>query len=170
MEQKKSPIRRFDAESSEQWCREKARRFPFTYREAQTILKKKWGRGLFKGTLFSVHPVKLENADQAKYGDQIFRPEGMVELEGVVTDASEADYLPAVYKIENAKILEGKKVEDITEVASYEGLYGGIAEERERIHVYGKLEKVVDKRLRQEYHRALVGSKEAQGKDYIKPI
>jgi len=35
---------------------------------------------------------------------------------------------------------------------------------------YGKLEKVTDRRMGQEYHRVLVGSKEAKGRDYIKPL
>jgi predicted nucleotidyltransferase len=50
-------------------------------------------------------------------------------------------------------------------VASYEGLYGGLAEEDERIAAYGKLEEVADGRVGQRYHRVLVGSKEGEGKD-----
>ncbi|RJS76470.1 hypothetical protein CW712_01525, partial [Candidatus Bathyarchaeota archaeon] len=65
---------------------------------------------------------------------------------------------------------EGKRTDDIREVASYEGLYGGISEEGGEILVYGKLEHVSDIRLGTEYHRVLVGSKEAGGKDYIKPL
>jgi len=169
-EERKSPICRFDAEKANEWCIEKSRRFPLTYKEARVLFKKKWGRGLFNGTMFSVHPVKLEEEVSEKYGDRIYKPEGMIKIEAVVYDASEADFLPSVYKIGDVKVLEGNKVEDICEVASYEGLYGGIAEEDEKILVYGKLERVLDKRIGREYHRVLVGSKEAGGKDYIKPI
>ena len=168
-EEKRSPMRPFDARKAEEWCIEKTRRFPLTYKEARTILGRKWGRGLFKRTMFSVHPVKLEEEVSEEYGQRTFRPEGMVEIEGTVSDASEADFLPSVYKLEDTTIVEGKKVEDISEISSYEGLYGGIAEEGQRILAYGKLEKVVDTRSRKDYHRVLVGSKEARGKDYIKP-
>jgi predicted nucleotidyltransferase len=166
----RSPIRRFDARETEEWCIEKTKRFPLTYGEARAIYERKWGRGLFKGTLFSVHPVKLEEEISEGYGDRIFKPEGMVEIEGTVSDASEADFLPSIYEVTDVTIVKGNEVEDISEVASYEGLYGGIADEGQRILAYGKLEKVVDKRLKKEYHRVLVGSREAQGKDYIKPV
>lgn len=169
-EEEGSLIQRFDADKTRRWCVEKARRYPLTYEEAYTIFKRKWGRGLFRGTMFSVHPVKLEKEVSENYGDRTFTPEGMVKIEATVSDASEADFLPSIYKVKDVRIVKGNMVEDLSEVSSYEGLYGGIAEEGERIVVYGKLERVIDKRSRKEYHRVLVGSKEAEGKDYIKPI
>jgi predicted nucleotidyltransferase len=94
----------------------------------------------------------------------------MIRIEARVSDDSEADFMPSIYKVEDVRIIEGQPVEDIIEVASYEGFYGGIVYKGERIAVYGKLEKVIDKRSNEEYHRVLVGSKEALGKDYIKPL
>ena len=165
-----SPIQKFSNERIREWCLSKSRMYPLTYEEAARIFKRKWGRGLFGGTVFSVHPVKLEGEIDEKYGDRIFKPEGMIKIEAVVSDASESDFLPAIYKVEKVKVLEGPKIKDILEVASYEGLYGGIAEKGERIVAYGKLEKVTDRRLGEQYHRVLVGSKEAEGTDYIKPL
>jgi len=164
------PIRRFDEERIREWCLSKARMYPLTYEEAARIFEKRWNRGIFRGTLFSVHPVKLEGENNEKYGDRIFKPEGMIKIEAAVSDASEADFLPSVYKVEDVRVIEGRKVEEISEVASYEGLYGGLAEKGERILCYGKLEKVIDKRTGEQYHRVLIGSKEAEGKDYIKPL
>jgi len=66
-------------------------------------------------------------------------------------------------------VVYGNGVEDIHEVASYEGLYEGIAEEGEEILAYGKLERVIDNKLGKEHHRILIGSREAEGRDYIKP-
>ena len=165
-----SPIRRFDKKRIREWCLNKSRMYPLTYEEALRILEKRWNRGLFHETLFSIHPVKLEEETSEKYGDRIFKPEGMVKIEAVVSDASEADFLPSVYKVEDVRVIEGRKVEDIFEVASYEGLYGGLAEKGERILCYGKLERVNDRRIGEEYHRVLVGSKEAKGRDYIKSL
>lgn len=164
------PIQRFDDEMIREWCLSKARMYPLTYEEAAKIFKKRWNRGLFRGTTFSVHPVKLEEENNEKYGDRIFKPEGMVKIEAVVSDASEADLLPSIYEVEHIKVFDGPKVKDILEVASYEGLYGGIAEKGERIIAYGKLEEVTDRRFGRRYHRVLVGSKEAKGKDYVKPL
>ncbi len=165
-----SPIHQFDKERAEKWCVEKTERFPLTSNEALAILKKKWGRGLFKGTMFSIHPVKLEDEVSENYGDRIFRSEGMVKIRATVLDASEAEFLPSVYKIEDVRVLNGSKVGDIYEVVSYEGLYGGIAEEGRDIVAYGKLERVIDKRFEMEYHRVLVGSTKARGSDYIKSV
>jgi len=166
----KSPIRRFDKERIREWCLNKTRMYPLTYEEAARIFEKRWNRGLFHGTAFSIHPVKLEEENNEKYGDRIFKPEGMIKIEAKVSDTSEADFLPSIYRVEDVRVIEGLKVKDISEVASYEGLYGGLAEEGERILSYGKLERVTDRRIGQEYHRVLVGSKEAKGSDYIKPL
>jgi len=94
----------------------------------------------------------------------------MVKIRATVLDASEAEFLPSVYKIEDVRVLNGSKVGDIYEVVSYEGLYGGIAEEGRDIVAYGKLERVIDKRFEMEYHRVLVGSTKARGSDYIKSV
>ena len=164
------PIRRLDKEESREWCLRKSRMYPLTYEEAARILRRKWNRGVYMGTLFSIHAVKLEEENTEKYGDRIFKPEGMIKIKATVSDASETDFLPSIYKVEDVKIIEGRKVNDIFEVVTYEGLYSGLAEKDERILSYGKLEKVIDKRTGKQYHRVLVGSKEAKGKDYIKPL
>jgi len=167
-EESESSASRFDEEKSREWCMNKTGMYPLTYEEAVRIFKRKWSRGLFRGTMFSVHPVKFEEEVSERYGDKIFKPEGMMKIEAAVSDASEAEFLPSVYKVEDVKIFSGPMVKDIYEVTSYEGLYGGIAEKGEKMVVYGKLERVIDKRDGEEYHRVLVGSKEAEGRDYIK--
>jgi len=163
-----SSVQRFDDERTREWCLSKVRMYPLTYEEALRIFKRRWSRGLFRETMFSVHAVKLEEEVAEKFGDRTFKPEGTVKIEATVSDASEAEFLPAIYGVEDVEILEGQKVIDIVEVASYEGLYGGLAEEGERIVAYGKLEEVTDGRVGQRYHRVLVGSKEVEGKDYVK--
>lgn len=167
-EQSDSLVHRFDEKTMEEWCMDKTRMYPLTYAESAAIYRRKWGRGLFHGTKFSVHPTKLEGEVSEKYGDRIYRPEGLVKVEATVSDNSEAGFLPAVYQVEDVKFLEGSRVEDVCEVTSYEGLYGDIAKTNERIMVWGKLERVDDKRCGKEYHRVLVGSPEAKGNDYIK--
>lgn len=169
-EEENTPIRRFDDEMVREWCLRKAEMYPLTYEEAAKIFERKWNRGLFRGKMFSVHPVKLEDEVNERYGDRVFRPEGIVKIEATVSDASEAHFMPATYKVEDVKVVDGPRVEDIFEVVSYEGLYGGVAKEGERIVAYGKLERVTDNRSGLQYHRLLIGSQEARGEDYIKPL
>jgi len=166
--ERRSPIQRFDEERVRELGLTKAQMYPLTYEEAVTIFKRKWGRGLFRGTAFSVHLVKLEEDVSERYGDKIFEPEGMVRIEATVSDASEAAFLPSVYKVEDVKIFDAPIVRDIYEVVSYEGLYGGMAEKGEKIVAYGKLERVMNQKDGIGYYRVLVGSKEAMGSDYIK--
>lgn len=155
---------------AEEWCMSKSRLHPLTYEEAKRILDRKWNIGIFRGTYFSIHPVKIEDEVYEKYGDRVFRLEGMARIIARVIDDSEADFMPAKYVVEDVKILEGEHVGDIREVVSYEGLYSGVANAGENIVAYGKLEVVFDKRSGETYHRILIGSQEALGMDYIKPL
>ena len=167
---REASISRLKGAKAEEWCLNKSRMYPLTYDEAKVILSRKWNRGVFQGTMFSIHPIKLEDELSEKYGDRIFRPKGMIKIEATVSDSSESEFMPSIYIVENVKILSGPNVKDIREVTSYEGLYGGIADEGEKIIAYGKLEMVVDKRKNEEYYRVLIGSQKALGRDYIKPL
>lgn len=166
----KTDILRLTGARAEEWCLNKSKLYPLTYEEAKRLLDRKWNRGVFQETMFSVHPVKLEWEIDEKYGDRIFRGEGIVGVKAKVVDSSEDDFMPSIYIVEDVKVLEGPEVSDIYEITTYEGLYSGIAEEGERIVAYGKLERVIDRRRGEEYHRVLVGSQEALGRDYIKPL
>ncbi|OYT44048.1 hypothetical protein B6U84_04865 [Candidatus Bathyarchaeota archaeon ex4484_40] len=167
-EERDSPVRRLHGEKAREWCLQKTELYPLTYEEAERILERRWNRGLFHGTLFSIHPVKLEGEVKEKYGDRVFRPEGTVKIEATVSDASEACFMPATYRVEDVRVVEGPRVRDIFEVVSYEGLYGDLAKDGERILAYGKLEGVTDRVSGLRYHRLLIGSQEARGRDYIK--
>lgn len=153
---------------AEDWCLSKSRLHHLTYEEARRLLSRRWNIGVFQGTYFSIHPVKIESEVNERYGDRIFRPRGMIRIIAKVVDDSEADFMPATYGVEDVRILEGRCEGDIREVVSYEGLYSGIASVGERIIAYGKLETVMDWRSSEVYYRVLIGSQEARGRDYIK--
>lgn len=144
---------------------------PLSMREAIHMYKAIfWNRGLFRGKFFSIHPVPKPNEVKEKYGDKMYRGLGIVEITADVVDNSESLFTPSKYRIENVNIVNGPKVEDIFEVVSYEGLYMDIADIGDRIKVLGKLEKVYDKRKGSQYFRVVVGSVEAEGKDYIRVV
>lgn len=163
-------IKRLDGEHLEDWIESKTRLYHLTIKEAKTIYRRKWNRSIYDDTLFSIHPVKVESEIFESYGDRSFKPLGIVEVEAKIINSSEASFIPAVYLVENARITKGIKKQDVKEVVSYEGLYSDIAEKNETVFCRGKLERVYDKRNDQSYHRILIGSPEAMGKDYLKPI
>jgi predicted nucleotidyltransferase len=150
------------------WCLSKARLFPLTLDEALQIYRRKWNLGIFEDTEFSVHPVKLEEEVNEEYGDKVYQPLGIVVLGAAVSNKTDSLFLPAVYEVQEAKVVKGPQVTDIEEVVSYEGLYSDIAEIGETILVKGKLELVKDQKNKRKYHRVVVGSPEGKGKEYIK--
>jgi predicted nucleotidyltransferase len=168
--QKISKIKRLEGSALNAWCRKKASIFPLTFDEALHVYKRKWNLGIFEDTEFSVHPVKLEEEVNEEYADKMYDPLGSVVLGAVVVENTDSLFLPAVYRIQDARVIKGAQVADIEEVVTYEGLYGDIAEIGESILVKGKLELVHDKKNRRKYHRIVVGSPEGKGTEYIKPI
>jgi predicted nucleotidyltransferase len=166
--QRTGKIRRLEGATLNAWCRKKASIFPMTLNDAHNVYKRKWNFGVSEDTDFSIHPVKLEEEVNEEYADKIFEPLGAVVLGAVIVENSDSLFLPAVYRIQEARVIKGPQVNDVEEVVSYEGLYGDIAEIGETILVKGKLELVHDKKNRRKYHRVVVGSPEGKGTEYIK--
>lgn len=164
----RSGFKRFDGRMLKEWCERESKLFPLTYDEAMEIYARKWGRGVFNGTMFSVHPVKMEGEVDEAYGDKVYMPKGFIEARAKVVEDSESMFTPSIYKVDNVVVEAGLKVKDIREVASYEGIYCNLAKVGEEVKVRGKLELIVDKKRGEEYYRILVGSLEARGYDYIK--
>jgi predicted nucleotidyltransferase len=164
-----SGVKRLGGERLREWYLAKTRNHPISFDEAERIYERKWNIGVFDGTLFSVHPVKLEKELTEKYGSKTYHPAGIVTFRAIVVDSRDGIFLPAVYKVKEAEI-EGRAEADIEEVVSYEGLYDSLAEKDETIDVRGKLEHVVDHRTGKEYDRVVVGSPEGEGREYIKPL
>lgn len=164
----KSPISRLKGSALQNWCKMMSYLYPVSMKMARKIYERKWGIGVYKGTGFSIHPIKSDEEILERYGDRVFTPKGMVKVRAVVSGVEESPFLPATYGVKHALIVEGPKVADLREVTAYEGVYGGIAEVGEEILVKGKLEGVEDKRKQKKYHRVLVGSLEGAGADYVK--
>jgi len=163
-----SKAQRFKGDALKAWCKAKTRNYPLTLPEALKIHERKWNVGLFENTKFSVHPVKLEHELAEEYGDKTYYPVGTVTIHAVVCESSDCMFLPAVYSVQNVKVVEGPLTTDIKEVVSYESLYDNLAEVGEGIKVRGKLERVLDDRTGRQHHRVLVGSPEGKGEEYIK--
>ncbi|MCC6046569.1 MAG: hypothetical protein LM572_07270, partial [Ignisphaera sp.] len=80
-------------------------------------------------------------------------------------------FMPATYRVDNVKVVEGvEEAKKTSLVVSYEGLYIDIAKEGEEVVARGKIEKVYDSKSSETYYQLTVGTFEAQGKDFIKPV
>jgi predicted nucleotidyltransferase len=136
--------------------------------QCRLFYERKWNRGSFMGTPFSVNPVLEPDDLRERYGQYRYIPLGMVEAHAIVADASESIFVPAKYLVSNAKVTRGNVVEDIDEIVSYDRDYGDVAYEEEKILVRGKLERVENTLDKSFCHRIVVGSLESGGEEFIK--
>nr|HDO80780.1 hypothetical protein [Candidatus Bathyarchaeota archaeon] len=158
-------VKTFTGRAAEEWVRKKEGVFQLSKKQARKILERKWNIGFYRGTRFSIHPVRIDEEIDEKYGDRVFRKVGMCTIKATISSSKDAIFLPCKYEVEDVTILEGDCPGEIKEVVSYEGLFCDIAGEGERVRVHGKLEKV--KGRGEEYYRVVVGSQEANARDYI---
>lgn len=165
-----SPIKPFDKARAERWCIDKERNHPISNKDAARVLQRKWGKGVFQGSEFSVHPIRDDSEINESYGDKIFGSIGLITVEAEVTDSSESLYLPAIYRISVQKDLSEPLAAEVSELVSFEGLYCDSAYDGEHILVRGMLEKVVDTRSGAQSARIVVGAHEAGGTDFIKVL
>ncbi len=154
----------------QRWYEDKLKTHPLTLDEAKELRRRQWNYNSFRGTVFSLHVVRALSEIREKYGDKHFHSVGIVTGRAVISDASESLFNPHIYRVDDFKVEDGMNVEDILEVSTYSGLFGGSFEEGETILVHGKLELVEDIRSGANYHRIVIGSPEAGGHDYIKPV
>ena len=135
-------------EEKERWVKNRAERFPLSVNDLRNVAEKRWNYGYFEGTYFSVHPIRTDEEITEDYGDNTYHRKKTVEGTAVVSDNSDSIYLPAVYGVE----VEGS--DGVSEVVSFEGLYGSLFEVGDRIRFKGVLEEIRGKSPR---HRVLVG-------------
>lgn len=168
---KKGIIRWLSGGEFDRWVYDKARQYGLSLKDACEVCRRVWSRGFYGDTEFSVHPVKMEEDSSERYGDFVYKPTGgLAKVRATVVDAGDSYFMPAVYKVSDVEFLSGSPVENLVELTSYEGFYAGILEAGEVVEALGKLEMVLDCRSGEAYHRLVVGSFEAECRDYIKPI
>jgi len=143
-----------------------SRKYRVNLQEAKEIYKRKWYRGFFKGTHFSISVVQTAEEVQERYEDKIFYPIQIVDGRAKITNIEGSLFLPSIYGV---KFLDPPSHDVTVEtIVSYDGFYGGIFNVGDEVLIRGKLEKVIDRQTGNMYHRILIGSLEANGQDYIK--
>ena len=158
-------IRRLAGASQEKWIDERLKSTPLTRRDVIALFERKWNIGQFGETAFSIHAVHLETEIGSRYGDERYVPLGIVDAIGMVMDATESLFMPAVYRVASTKLTGIFSSFAVNQIVSFEGLYSDIARESETISCRGKLERVESPSGLE--HRIVVGSPEAAGTDFI---
>ncbi len=138
-----------------------------SYDEFKWYENRKNNRGVINGTLFDILATKDWNEIKGTYGEKTFKPLGNAKIECTISDAIASFDNPAIYEIEDIKILEGPDI-PINELASFTHTYAGQVREGERVIAKGKLEKVANKKIGEINYRLIVGTTRESIDEYIK--
>ena len=122
-----------------QWRTDTAARFGLEAETVADLEARRWHYRLFRGRYVSLHSTRVDHEIREAYGDRRWTSLGRAVVEARVVDASEAMFLPAVYRVADVRWLEGEPG-PLDEVVAFEGLYCNAAERGERILVTGHLE------------------------------
>jgi predicted nucleotidyltransferase len=163
-----SGVRKLAGVSREKWIAERLKSTPLARRDVVALFGRKWNIGSFEGTQFSVHPVHIEAEIREHYGDERYTPLGIVDATARISDGKEGMFMPAVFEVESVDLKGSHAVSTVDRIVSYEGLYADVAVEGETVSCRGKLERVESSS--RVHHRILVGSPEAEGRDYLLPL
>jgi uncharacterized protein len=149
------------------WSRRVMQQFELTYRQARWLVYQQWKFSdvALGNRVVSLHPTRSDAEIEEDYGDHLYRDVGMATLQATISCADDAVFLPAVYRVEAAAILDGPPRE-VTEIWANEGLFGQVGDAGQRVEARGKLEEV-DGGPR---HRLVVGSSSRAGQEYLLPV
>ncbi|MDH5787063.1 MAG: hypothetical protein OEZ40_02050 [Candidatus Bathyarchaeota archaeon] len=129
------------------------------FEDFATVESRKVLQGKFMGRDYFIRFVKDWNEINEKYGDVCYKNCGYAKIEATIADDSESFFTPCTYKIEEARVVEGTKIEQIQEIASFRGRFCEQARAGEVVIAQGKIEHVIDKRQNRDYFRLLLGNR-----------
>jgi len=155
-------VRTHDRGEMEEWVGQRSKKLPLSEKELRRVASTRWNYGFYRGTYFSIHPTRTDDEITEGYGDQVYHQLGEAKGTAEVEDASESIYLPAVYRVTDSKLVN--RDENISMIVSYEGVYGGLFTEGEKVEFRGILEKYEGK---EEGYRVVLGGAGSAG-GYVK--
>ena len=123
-------------------------------------------RGTINGTLFDILCTKNYDEISGKWGDTVYEPLGIAQIECDIVSALGALDNPSLYTIENLKILDGVEA-PISEVVSFTHTYAGEVIDGEHVVAKGKVEKVISEGKKDSY-RLVVGTTRESMDEYVK--
>ncbi|MGH7472549.1 MAG: hypothetical protein ACREJW_01280 [Candidatus Methylomirabilales bacterium] len=122
-----------------QWRTETAVRFGLAPEDVAYLETRRWNYFLFRGRYVSVHPTREDGEILEGYGDRRYEGRGAATVEATVVEASEALFLPAIYRLDDVRVIEGA-ASDVETLVSFEGLYCDVADPGDRILARGQVE------------------------------
>ncbi len=118
--------------------------------------KRKTCQGVFKDRDFFIRYLpKLDEVNES-YGNKRYIPSGYVKIKAKVKDSKESIFTPCRYMLEQVEVINGAKIQNITEAYSLRGRFCEQAETGENMFIQGKLEKVITSD--ETHHRLVLGS------------
>ena len=123
------------------------------------VERRKAFQGMFEGVDYFVRFVKDWNEVGEQYGDVYYRNSGYAKITATVADDAEALFTPCTYKLENVTVVEGDKLEPISEIASFRGRFCEQAKQGETVTAQGKVEHVTNKKTGEKHYRIILGNK-----------
>ena len=145
------------------WVWELVHDFPVDDAAARYLVGRRWNCGRVGGRFFSIWAARADDEITEAYGTRWYRPLGFACVRAVVEDASDAVFLPAVYRVRLVAVTEGPHV-PVDQVVSYDMRFVDAFDEGTPIDAGGQLEAVSDGT-----YRLVVGSEALAGRDYLRP-
>lgn len=130
--------------------------------------KRKNNRGIIDGTLFDILLTRDWDEITGEYGDIRYESYEQTKIEAKVVSALASFDNPSICTIEEVSVIDGPEKKDIKEVASFTHTYAGEVKDNEDIVAKGKLEKVINTKTGETYHRIVVGTTREAFNEYIK--
>lgn len=137
-----------------------------TFDEFRWYENRKGNRGTINGTLFDILCTRDYDEISGTWGDTVYEPQGISQIECKITSALGAFDNPSLYTIEDLKIIDGIDV-PIKEVVSFTHTYAGEVVDGEEVVAKGKVEKVI-KNGKDSHYRLVVGTTRESMDEYIK--
>jgi predicted nucleotidyltransferase len=133
------PIQTLPADRRQRWRAETAERFGLPADAVARIEARRWNYFLVHGRYVSIHPTRSDDEIGEAYGEHRYHAVGGATAQATVTDAAESVFLPAGYRVADARIVEGRPA-PLAEIWSFEGLFCETADTGDRILATGRLE------------------------------
>jgi predicted nucleotidyltransferase len=135
-----------------------------SFEDFARVERRKAFQGMFESVDYFVRFVKDWSEAGEQYGDVLYKDSGYAKITATVADDAEALFTPCTYKIEDTTVVEGAKLEPISEIASFRGRFCEQARKGEAVTAQGKVERVTNMKTGQEHYRIILGNKLA---DYM---
>ena len=148
------------------WSQEIIEHHNLTDAQVRWLVARRWNFVYYgQRRYLSLHPTRSDDEIREVYGSHIYRDVGVARLQAIISDASESIFVPAIYRLDRVKIMEGPAV-PVVEICAYEGLFGQAADAGEKVEARGKLEELDGGPL----HRLVIGSSRRTGAEYMVPV